>query len=62
MSYSAEFRDMLENDEFFKRNHKLRKALEALDDEKSKRERLETRLKAEIHLENSRRLLDSLKR
>lgn len=62
MADRTTFRYKLENDEFYKRNPKLRKALEALEDEESKRVRLETRLEAEMHLENARKILDGLKR
>lgn len=47
---------------FFKRYPELGKAMEELQDEESWQRMKERRLKVELHLENSRRILDELKR
>lgn len=47
---------------FFKRYPELGKAMEELQDEESWQRMKERSLKVELHLENSRRILDELKR
>ncbi|HEX5527803.1 MAG TPA: hypothetical protein VFX44_11495 [Solirubrobacterales bacterium] len=47
---------------FFQRHPELGKSMEKLRDEESWKRMKERRLKIEMHLENSRRILDELKR